>query len=238
MKKDEYRSWLRSKGFEESTISSRISDAFRVEKYHGDIDEHYEKKGIDDLLKLVTYSKIDKSNNAENPSKIPISGDLYNGLASCKSAINKYVEFLDYCEEMVNIPSILVLNKEEQSVQKISLERDMQAALRLEIEQLESGINIIDDGVERSVDSGFIDIMARDVNNVAVVIELKVGRAGRDAIGQILSYMGDIASEEESGKVRGILIASDFDGKARAAAKMAPNLILRKYSIRFTFLDG
>lgn len=114
----------------------------------------------------------------------------------------------------------------------------MQAALRVEIGQLEPGLTIIDDGAERSVDSGFIDITARDAANAIVVIELKAGRAGRDAIGQILSYMGDIAAEEDGGKVRGILVASDFDGKAKAAAKMVPNLILRKYSVQFSFSDG
>ena len=114
----------------------------------------------------------------------------------------------------------------------------MQAALRINIHQLESGISIIDDGAERSVDSGFIDITARDISGAVVVIELKAGRAGRDAVGQILSYMGDIALGDDGVKVRGILVASDFDCKARAAARMVPNLILRKYSVQFTFADG
>jgi hypothetical protein len=33
------------------------------------------------------------------------------------------------------------------------------------------------------------------------------------------------------------LVASDSDAKAKAAARMVPNLTLRKYSIRFTFSD-
>jgi hypothetical protein len=45
--------------------------------------------------------------------------------------------------------------------QRIGLERDMQAALRIAINQLEAGLVITDDGAERSVDSGFIDITAR-----------------------------------------------------------------------------
>ena len=44
--------------------------------------------------------------------------------------------------------------------QLIGLERDMQAALRRAIEQLELGLEIVDDGAERSVSSGFIDITA------------------------------------------------------------------------------
>ena len=36
--------------------------------------------------------------------------------------------------------------------------------------------------------------------------------------------MGDVAAEEEGATVRGILVASEFDAKAKAAARMVPNL--------------
>lgn len=88
------------------------------------------------------------------------------------------------------------------------------------------------------MDSGFIDITARDESAATVVIELKAGLAGQRAVAQILSYMGDVAAEQENRIVRGILVASDFDPKAKAAARMVPNLILRKYSVRFQFSDG
>ncbi len=127
---------------------------------------------------------------------------------------------------------------EEEFGQRIGLERDMQAALRHEIEQLEPGLTIIDDGAERSVDSGFIDITARDASGATAIIELKAGVAGQRAVAQILSYMGDVAADEEGGRVRGIIVASSFDSKAKAAARMVPNLILRKYRVRFTFSDG
>jgi endonuclease len=114
----------------------------------------------------------------------------------------------------------------------------MLAALRLRIEQPEPGLTIIDDGAECSVDSGFIDIPARDASGATVVIELKAGAAGQRAVAQILSYMGDVAAEEEGGKVRGILVASEFDAKSKAGARMVPGLSLRKYSIRFFFSEG
>ena len=50
--------------------------------------------------------------------------------------------------------------------------------------------------------------------------------------------MGDMAEEESASTVRGILVAGDFDKKARAAARMVPNLSLRKYSIHFEFSEG
>ncbi|CAA9336503.1 MAG: hypothetical protein AVDCRST_MAG89-2413, partial [uncultured Gemmatimonadetes bacterium] len=126
----------------------------------------------------------------------------------------------------------------EETGQRISLERDMQAALRLAIDQLEPGLAIIDDGAERSVESGFIDITARDQAGAVVVIELKTGVAGQRAVAQILSYMGDVAIEEAGTPIRGILVASEFDAKARSAARVVPNLVLRRYSVRFTFADA
>jgi hypothetical protein len=113
------------------------------------------------------------------------------------------------------------------------LERDLQNALRAQIEHLESGLTVIDAGKERSVSSGRIDITARDRNGITVIIELNAGDADRNAIGQILAYMGDILTEEKS--VRGIIIARDFTASAIAAARAAPKVELRRYRITFSF---
>jgi len=129
-----------------------------------------------------------------------------------------------------------IRSQETDPGQRVGLERDLQKALRREIEQLEPGLTIIDEGVERYVPSGYIDITARDRNGNTVVIELKAGTADRAAVGQILSYMGDVA-EEDSSAVRGLLVAHDFDAKSKAAARMVPNLGLRSYAVRFAFLD-
>ena len=78
-----------------------------------------------------------------------------------------------------------------------SLERDLQLALRRSIEQLEPGLMIIDGDREQTVPSrGRIDITARDERGTTVVIELKAGTADRDAIGQILSYMGELTDRD------------------------------------------
>lgn len=102
---------------------------------------------------------------------------------------------------------------------------------------MEPGLKIIDGGTERSVSSGFIDITARSPDGTIVVIELKTGTARRDAIAQILSYMGDI-SDEESADARGILVAGDFDRRARAAARVVASLALRSYRVKFEFADA
>ena len=114
----------------------------------------------------------------------------------------------------------------------------MQAALRRAIEQLEPSLEIMDDGAERSVSSGFIDITARDAGGAIVVIELKTGTARQKAVAQVLTYMGDVADEEPDADVRGILVAGDFDKKARAAARVVPTLSLRAYKVNFEFSNA
>ena len=113
------------------------------------------------------------------------------------------------------------------------LERDLQEWLLRNIADLESGLSITDDGRERKPASGFIDITGRDREGAAVVIELKAGEADRNAIDQILAYMGDLMATEKS--VRGILIAGDFTPRAVAAARAARNVRLIRYGIRFSF---
>lgn len=113
------------------------------------------------------------------------------------------------------------------------LERDLQLALRRSIEQLEAGLTIIDGDREQTVPSGRIDITARDERGTTVVIELKAGAADHVAIGQILSYIGDLTDGKK--QVRGILVAREFSARAAAAARAAPNIRLVKYGFRFTF---
>jgi len=113
------------------------------------------------------------------------------------------------------------------------LERDLQLALRKNIEQLEHGLKIVDGNKEKNVPSGRIDITSEDGSGTTVIIELKAGTADREAVAQILAYMGDLMSEGK--KVRGILVAGDFPAKTISAAKAVPNLLLRKYTFQFSF---
>lgn len=127
-----------------------------------------------------------------------------------------------------------ILQTEEAQKTKISLERDLQAALRENIEQIESGLIIIDGGKEKEVPSGRTDILAMDTNKKTVVIELKIGQADREVIAQALSYMGDLQTATGE-TVRGIIIAHDFTARTIAASKPVPSIELRKYKFNFSF---
>jgi len=113
------------------------------------------------------------------------------------------------------------------------LERDLQEALRRNIEQLEGGLKIADGGREQKVASGFIDITAQDEQGKMVVIELKAGTADRETIGQILGYMGDLSKKEKP--VRGIIVARDFSPAAVSVLGAVDNLQLKRYGFKFLF---
>lgn len=120
----------------------------------------------------------------------------------------------------------------------IGLERDLQNALRSNIQQLEDGLEIADGGREQVVPSGRIDITAKDKKGTIVVIELKAGDADRNAVAQVLSYMGDLIAKDAKKAVRGIVVAEGFRVSALAAARVVSNVELKKYNMRFSFEDA
>jgi endonuclease len=245
MRYEEYRHWLQEQKYQERTVDVQIYRAKRVEEFYGDLDEHFARDRLSDVINALRYTADDKRHGRPNPSRIPFTGDTQRNLQDYRNAVERYLKFRESSASSRNNTTpddrIVLAATSEASAeaddlgQRIGLERDMQAALRLEIDQLESGLTIIDDGAERSVDSGFIDITAQDLSGAIVVIELKTGVAGQKAVAQILSYMGDLKLEEPTKVVRGILVAAEFDKRARAAARMVPGLSLRRYGVRFSF---
>ena len=213
MNREGFKAWLEQRGLKKNSVSNALSDAQRVENHHGDLDQLYTANRLTDAAIGTLVAEI--------PDLAPKNRSSY------RTAVRRYRE---YREQTGTVGR----DEDDGRARLIGLERDLQAALRDYIEHLESGLHVTDGGEERSVASGFIDITAKDRDGKVVVIELKAGTARREAIGQVLSYMGDVA-QEESAEVRGILVAGEFDDKARAAARVVPALSLRRYRVKFEF---
>jgi hypothetical protein len=107
-----------------------------------------------------------------------------------------------------------------------SPEQELQQAVRGNLDRLEPGLVAIDGGRE----DGFRDITAKDQAGNTVVIELKAGNAGRDAVCQLLVYMGEVKAAQNPSGLRGILVARDFQATARAAASVVPTIALKRYN--------
>jgi len=82
-------------------------------------------------------------------------------------------------------------------------------------------------------DVGRIDILAEGPLGSIWAIELKIGCASRDAVGQLSSYLGALLAEGI--EARGILVASDFDASALAAVRAVPSIYCYTYAVGFSF---
>ena len=215
MQTENYRNWLVAQNYQGVTITAQMHRAGRVEEKYGDLDKLYAEDRLEGVIRELTYTTQDRRNNRPNETKIPFEGDAYNNLASYRDAVRRYRRFLENDAENIDPEDVMIVDIPEPELQPqtIGLEKDMQAAVRRNIGQIEQGLRITDNGRERSVETGFIDITAVDSNSTPVVIELKTGVAGQRAVAQILSYIGSVMEEEETDQVRGILIASEFDRK-------------------------
>ena len=59
--KSTYRDWLAERGLKQSSVSTYISDAKRVEDHYGDLDELYDGDELAEVLNSLQYSKDDES---------------------------------------------------------------------------------------------------------------------------------------------------------------------------------
>jgi hypothetical protein len=124
---------------------------------------------------------------------------------------------------------------EEQAVTDfaISIEKDLQIYLSNRLTEVEEGLTLVDK--EYKTETGFIDILCKDKNGDYVIIETKAGKAKDAALGQILGYIGALKASGVTEKIRGILVASDFDARLVFAAKALEIITLTKYSLSFRF---
>jgi len=197
-----YPNWLVEAVPSRVTAQTKLSELRRVEDAFGDLDGLYDNDELQGLIEELTYTSEDQRSGRPGPSRLKINGDIRTNLACYKSAVQKYARFRQDIELEAGKASLSSRELNQDSAPEpfeydadrrvFSMERDLQSALRRSIGQLEPGLIIIDGGAEKIVPSGKIDIFARDAQERAVVIELKAVKAPRDAVAQLLAYMGDM----------------------------------------------
>ncbi len=77
----------------EGTVGSRVSNCKRVERYEGDLDDHFQADGMASLMQSLTFSTQDANQNRPARHKIPIAGNVRNGTATLKQAAVLYQQF-------------------------------------------------------------------------------------------------------------------------------------------------
>lgn len=162
-------------------------------------------------------SKWQKTHYAWYKSKIKTGEIVVPGISSGERGITTGDQIESEVEESIEA--------------SLSLERDLHSYLATRVSEIESGLTLVENGVEYQTEAGRIDLLARDIENRVVVIELKAGKAKDSALGQLLGYMGCLSATETT--VRGILVASNFDSRVVFAARGLHNVKLVRYQLSF-----
>jgi hypothetical protein len=117
------------------------------------------------------------------------------------------------------------------------LERELRRVLARNLSLIEPGLTASPDYQleEYQTDVGRIDLFCRDAHGKWVVVELKAGSAGDDAVGQVAGYVAwvrdNVPGAEEA---RGVLVCRNASDRVKAAINMVPGLTLKRYEMSFT----
>jgi 5-methylcytosine-specific restriction enzyme B len=92
-----FKDWLEAnndQNYASTTISTKVSEAKRLEKIYGDLDGHYDRDEFASVLQSLQYTKTDERAGKEAPKGFEIEdadkNSLYNSLASHRSALTGY----------------------------------------------------------------------------------------------------------------------------------------------------
>lgn len=183
----------------------------------------------------------------ELPSGVPLniieekveSGELSEKMGRCGR------QGFNMCEvEESDFEQIVEIAKKSDVIPRVRAEkeREIQAYFELNPQSIEDGMRLVENKDEILPDgSGEPDLVCVDKNGNYVVVELKAGDAGYDALGQIISYKS--AVRRKTGRiVRGMLIAHNFDPKISFARELRdsdglPLVEFKKYNIKLELED-
>lgn len=195
----------------------------RTDQLAGGLDELIAAKGFDGTRAWA------KSQTEPPFDKFP---------SDARSIVNSYMGFMAEASELDPALSTQVgdqsLVSDAQGGAVFKIEKEMQAAIRKDLEALEIGLVAVDDGIEVSTLTGRVDILARDSAGILTAIELKAGTCPAGAIEQVLGYAQTLSDERDE-PTRAILIAASFNDRQQSAAKRTSGLTLKTYTYQLSY---
>lgn len=84
------------RGMKVNTAQSRNSNCNRVERFEGSIKDQYDNDRCKNLLSRLEYTMDDQVHNIKPKHNIPIDGNIFNGTATLRQAVNLYIDYLAY----------------------------------------------------------------------------------------------------------------------------------------------
>jgi len=149
------------------------------------------------------------------------------------------IKFITGVEKYTQVNNLLWFGKasEEGSEEpvaftSISLESDLRDYLASNPATIEKGLTIVQKEFDTK-EIGRIDLLCKDKNGNAVVVELKKGRKSDEVVGQILRYIGWVMNNQKT-KVRGIIVVNEPDDRLEYAVAPLKNMIdIKYYRVKF-----
>lgn len=245
MDAEKFRNWLEFTGRPINTIQNRISNCRNVENYEGDLDQHFIKDYGLSLLEKLSYSTTEERNNSPEKHKIPINGNIRNGSATLKQAVNLYMSFrkdngIDFKEYNSSLSTENSLIDDEdidyiESSNNFSYERDLKTSMISQISELFPEHKIYgenNEGVEYLIEGKRIDILLEKSDGTLVAIELKSGIANYKVFGQLSMYLGLLMDKFPEKEIRGCIVAGEIDNTLKSATKTTGLIRLKTYNMK------
>lgn len=245
MDAEKFRNWLEFTGRPINTIQNRISNCRNVENYEGDLDQHFIKDYGLSLLEKLSYSTTEERNNSPAKHKIPINGNIRNGSATLKQAVNLYMSFrkdngIDFKEYNSSLSTENSLIDDEdidyiESSNNFSYERDLKTSMISQISELFPEHKIYgenNEGVEYLIEGKRIDILLEKSDGTLVAIELKSGIANYKVFGQLSMYLGLLMDKFPEKEIRGCIVAGEIDNTLKSATKTTGMIALKTYNMK------
>lgn len=91
----ELKACMEAEGYSKATIATLMTDARRIEKAYGDLDNLPDGQTLATVRAALQYSKADERAGRANPSRFEVDGNLYDSLAHFRATLNFYQRFVD-----------------------------------------------------------------------------------------------------------------------------------------------
>jgi hypothetical protein len=175
----------------------------------------FDRERAEQILKAV----------GENPTFIDFKTEEdwfnYYGDVSKGPTIENAIEYYTEIGKLKEAKKIAITDEQKTKVRTAIVEKDIEDYFSQRLELVEEGLRLYYEeeksGKQYSTEIGIIDILAISGEEF-VVIEFKRDKTSDEAIGQLLRYMGWVHMNLANRKrVRGIIIAKEFDDKIKYA---------------------
>ena len=251
MNAEKFKEWLEFNGKPLNTIQNRISNCRNVENYEGDLDQHFIKDFGSSLFEKLSYSTSDERKNSPAKHKIPIDGNIRNGSATLKQAVNLYMNFKkdngsNFQEYHDNSSYENEILDEEDldyiaSSNNFSYEKDLKKSMVTQITELFPEYKIYgenNEGVEYLIEGKKIDILLENNDGNLFAIELKSVTANYKVFGQLSMYLGLLMHRFPDKKIRGCIVAGEIDNTLKSATKITELITLKTYKMKLVLQNG